>query len=683
MSEWDRRIEKAEKYLEKTHEHGREVYRRYDDERNDSSSLATKANFFYANVNTLKESLFNSMPKPSVERIQRGDFEDDVSRVAATIVSRGLTYEIECAPDFDEAVTSAIMDRLIPGVGQVWITFDVDKDEAGIAIEGTESIRIEPVYWEDFIYEPQRVWSKVGWVGRRLHLTKKEMIEAYGEDVMDKVGEADRTKDTMTPVEINKDKFCVYEIWNKRRKEVVHVYKGLEEVLKRVEDPYQLRKFFPCPRPLIANPTTVAFKPRTDYSIAQDQYNQLDILYGRITLIVEAIKVAGLYDSSNTAIGRMLQGGENKLVPVDNWAMHAERGGTRGQIDWYPVEQVAMVLQHLYAAFESTKQVLFEITGMSDIIRGASSPYETKGAQQIKAEFASVRMGGYQRDVAKFVRDILRIMAEMFTQLYSDQKIMSIIGQLPPNDAEYLPPAAQILRDDVMSKYKVNIQTNSLTQADWALEKEQRMELVNTIGQMIGQTTELAKETPELAMLGVQLIKFAIAGYKAGTELEGWIDKQLDEMARSAMENQDQPPEPSPEEKKLEMETQKMQMEMQMKQQDSESKMAMEQQKMQMEMQMEQQRMAMELQMKQAELEHKRQLAALDIQIKQIELQMKQEGAAVDMQIKRESAAMDLEQKQMAGEQQLEQKQAAGEQQLQQSKEIAKQKAQQKPKDTK
>lgn len=658
MSAWDKKIKKAETYLEPCHEHGSRVYERYEDERQESSSLAQKANFFYANVNTLKESLFNSLPKPEVSRIQRGDFEDDVSRVAAVVMQRGLTYEVECAVDFDEAVTNAILDRLVPGIGQVWITFDVDKDAEGNPIPGSESIRLEHVFWKDFLYEPQRQWSKVGWVGRRLHLTKREMEQDYGEDIIDRIGEGggDGEKDdSMTPKELNKDKFCVYEIWDKRKKEVLHIYKGLEEPLKVIPDPYQLRKFFPCPRPLIANVNTVAFKPRTDYSVAQDQYNQLDLLYGRIQLIVEAIRVAGLYDSSNTSIPRMLQGNENKLIPVDNWAMHAEKGGTRGQIDWFPVEQVAAVLQALYAAFEATKKILFEITGMSDIIRGASNPYETKGAQEIKAEFASVRMGGYQRDVSKFVRDILRIMGEMFTQLYSDEKILAIIGTLPPDDANLLPQAGQILRDDLMSKYKINVQANSLTQADWGLEKEQRMDLVNTIGQMIGQTTELAKDTPELAMLGVQLIKFAIAGYKAGTELEGWIDKQLDAMVKQASEAQDEEPEPSPEEKKMQAEMQMKQQESEIKAQEAQGKMAMEQQKMQMEMQIEQQRMQMEMQMKQFELEHKKQMAALDMQIKQLELQMKAESSALDMQVKTESAALDMENKQAAHTQKLEQ----------------------------
>lgn len=667
MVNWTKRIEKAEKYMNNAVEHGRRVYRRYEDDR-ESSVTGQRVNFFYSNVNILKESLFNSLPKPDVSRVHRGDFQDDVARVAATVVSRGLTYEMQCAKDFKEAIESAIFDRLVPGIGQVWVRFDVDTtpveegedDETtgGDPIAGTEQIFVDTVYWEDFLYGPARTWSKVPWVGRRLHLTKAEMAQNYGEDWEQKLGGPTLPDDGLTPKEINQDTLEVFEIWDKKTKKVYHIFRGADEPLKEIDDPYQLKGFFPCPKPLIANTTTKAFLPITDYHIAQDQYNQLDVLYCRIQLIVEAIKVAGLYDSSNTGIQRMLTSQENVLIPVDNWAMHAERGGARGQIDWFPVEVVSQVLQSLYAAFEATKAILYEITGMSDIVRGASNQYETAKAQQIKAEFASVRMNGNQRDIAVFVRDILRIMAELMTQLYSDEKMMQIIGQLPPNDMQYLPQAAQVLRDDVLSKYKVDIQTNSLTQADWALEKEQRMELVTTVSQLVGQMSQAAEGSPEMVELGVHLIKFAIAGYKAGTELESWIDTQLDGMAQQALErkNNPEPPQPSPEEQKAQAEMQKMEMEGQLKQQEMQSKMQFEQAKMQM-----------DLQMKQAELAHKEKMAQLDYQIKMMELQVKQQSASLDMEVKQQAAQTDLEVGQAKAAMGLEQQAASFEQKQQQA----------------
>jgi len=681
MSKWDKRIDKAEKFQERVRIHGRKVYQCYEDDRDDErTGVRQRANFFYANVNTLKESLFNSMPKPDVTRMHRGDFQDDVSRVAADVVRRILSYEIECAPHFKEAIESAILERLVPGIGQVWISFhaepaqvhneEAESNDPGELDEGpqdpeqgTERIQIEHVYWEDFVYEPCRKWSKCGWVGRRLHLTRKEFVETYGTAMLNEVADNTKNDDVLTPKEINQDKYCVYEIWDKRDKKVYHIYKGMEKPLKVLDDPYQLKDFFPCPRPLIANVDTTRFLPVTDYHIAQDQYIQLDTLYARIQMIVEAIKVAGLYDAENTSIARMLSSPENTLIPVNNWAMHAERGGNKGQIDWYPVEQVAMVLKELYGAFEATKAMLYEITGMSDIMRGASNQYETAKAQQIKAQFASVRLNGYQRDVAVFVRDSLRIMAELATQLYSDQKVLQIIGDLPPQDQQLLPQAGAILRNDVLTKYKVNIQTNSLTEADWALEKDQRMELVQTVGQMLGQVLQAAQQTPEIAMLGVQLIKFAVAGYKAGTELEAYIDSQLDSLAQQAIQqkNNPQPPEPTPEEKKAQAEMQKMQMEMQFKQQEAESKQQLEEQKMQL-----------EIEKAKMELEFKRQMAQLDFQIKQQELAMKQQEGAISLQSKQQEAQLGMEVKQQSAQMDLANKAAAHEQQESMAKEKAK-----------
>src|SRR5699024_6747452 len=118
----------------------------------------------------------------------------DVSRVAALVMQRGLTYEINCAEAFEESIEAAILDRLVPGVGQVWMSFKAEEDEKGDPIEGTEQIMVESVYWEDFLYEPCRKWSKCGWVGRRIHLTKKEFEKAYGEEAWLKIGAGEGDK---------------------------------------------------------------------------------------------------------------------------------------------------------------------------------------------------------------------------------------------------------------------------------------------------------------------------------------------------------------------------------------------------------------------------------------------------------------------------------------------------------
>ena len=81
-----------------------------------------------------------------------------------------LQFEIDQYPDFDEAMKSAIKDRLLPGRGVAWIRFEeysVDRpeqSEAGsqgieqpvMAADGAPEILerscVDYVYWEDVRY---------------------------------------------------------------------------------------------------------------------------------------------------------------------------------------------------------------------------------------------------------------------------------------------------------------------------------------------------------------------------------------------------------------------------------------------------------------------------------------------------------------------------------------------------
>lgn len=633
---WTPRIEEAEKFLEKAIYRGRTIYQRYEDEREDATQQTQKRiNLFYANVNTLKESLFNSLPKPDVSRMQRGAYNDDVSRVAALIIQRGLDYEVKTAKDVKDSVEAAILERLVPGFGQVWIRF------------ADEQILVERVYWEDFIWEPARSWNDVSWCGRKIHMSKEDFVSMFGEEAYNSIdgsvyGDKDAPLD-LTPKQINKNKICVYEIWDKTTRKVIHCIKGMQAPLKENDDPLQLRDFFPCPPPLMANPTTNKFLPVPDYKIAQDQYDDIDILYARIQLIVKAIKVVGVYAAdSQTEINRMLQGQENVLIPVDNWAMFADKGGTKGLIDWYPVGEVAQVLTILQGQYTALKSELFEVTGMSDIIRGASNQYETASAQKIKAQFASVRMNGYQRDVSFFVTHILRIMTEIMVQLYSDEKLQEIVGPLSEEDMQLAPQALQILRNDRLLSSKVDVQADSLTQSDWALEKDSRMELLGSVSQYLSTAVQLGNQVKELAPMLLGLLKFAVSGFKGAAEVEGMMDRALDQVIAQA--SQPQQPQPSPEEIKAQAEMQKMQMEMQLKQQEAQQRLQLEQQQAQADLTVQQQQAQLDAQLAQQKLEHQREMSQMELQFKQqmlmLELQAKQASAAIKMQQDQRTAEM-------------------------------------------
>lgn len=615
---WPARLENWNEFSRKNFERGTKIEARYEDDReamgqDDPSTLGgnyKRVNLFYSNVCILKESLYNSLPKPDVSRLHKGDFENDVSRVAALIVQRGLTYEVHCAKYFDEGIKTAILDRLVPGIGTVWISFIPPDPKAG----KPEEVVVEFVHWKDLIYEPRRKWEECNWAGRKLHIDHEDAKKKWG----DKVGEMPVQKNKnyiIAPDNIDKGKVCVIQMWDKKNKKVLHLTEA-GTILDSVDEPYHLQNFYPCPKPLIAAPPTSKFLPLADYYMAQDQYNQLDTLYARMSLIVEAVRVAGVYDASQSEIGRMLSGTENKLIPVDNWAMFAEKGGAKGTIDWFPVETIVQVMQTLTAAYEFYKNQLFEVTGMADIIRGSSNQYETLGAQKIKAQFASVRMTALQRDVAIFVRDALRIMAELMCQMYSDQKLSKVCGQLPEADQQFVEPALAILRDDFQTKYSIDIEADSLTQADWALEQQSRMELTQTISGFLAQAVPAIESNPALAPLLMQILKFSLVGFKGGAELEGALDQAMDQLKQAG----GMPEKPDPEKAKADAEAQKMQMESQLKQQESA-----------------------------ANLQAKREEMAMKKEEHMLNMQMKREEHELDMQFEREKFQMKTQQEAISG----------------------------------
>lgn len=562
---WPKRLSAWNSFSEKFADRGVQIEARYEDERdaavgaqgtNLGSSGVKRVNMFYSNTTVIKESLYNSLPKPDVGRLHQGDFDNEPARVAATIIERGLSYEIRCARYFDTAVKAAILDRLVPGLGILWVNWTPATTRGPRQIP--EAISVDIVYWRDFLFEPQRAWEQVTWCGRILHMDKEVAKKRWGDWALS----TQKNNDSMylsSEGSINENKVAIIEMWDKTALSM-HYMRTDGFILQTVPDPYNLVDFWPCPKPMLASPPTRQFLPMPDYYMAQDQYMEMDILYARINLIIEAVRVAGVYDSSQPELGRMLSGSENKLIPVDNWAMFADKGGVKGTIDWFPVETITGVLQQLTSTYTFIKQELYEVTGMADIVRGSTNQYETAAAQQIKAQYASVRMNAFQRDVAFFVRDTVRIMAEMMCQLYTDTKLSQVCGQLPEGDQQYVGQALQIIRNDFMLMYNVDISADSLTQADWSLQQGQRLAYVQALSQFFQSALPVAQQIPSLAPLLVTMIKFASVGFKGSSEIESTLDSTLNGLLQQLQQSGGQK-QPSPEEQKAQLQMQLMQQE--------------------------------------------------------------------------------------------------------------------------
>jgi hypothetical protein len=380
---------------------------------------------------------------------------------------------------------------------------------------------VDYVYWEDFRCSPARVWDEVSWVARRVYMTKQAVIERFGEEYADvplthePVGLDEMQKNGESTEGMRKAQ--VWEIWDKDTRRVCWIAEGYQKALDCIDDPYGLDSFWPCPKPLFSTQTTDTIIPVPDFALYQDQADEIDLLTNRINLLIKALKVVGVYDGAQDSIKRMMnEGVDNTLIPVDSWAAFGEKGGIKGTVDFLPLDMVIQALNQCYAARQQAVQVVYEVTGLSDIIRGSSAASETATAQQIKSQFASLRLRTMQREVAVFASEILQIKAQMMCDLYSPQTLVEMSGMMGTSDAQYLEQAVMLLKSEPARGYRVEVAADSLVEIDEAQEKQDRIEFLTATGSFLQQALPVAQQVPQMAPLLAEMLLFGVRAFKGG-----------------------------------------------------------------------------------------------------------------------------------------------------------------------
>ena len=531
---WTLEIQLAEKAFEKWCKRGQEVVKRYRDERERKNS-GSRFNILWSNVQTIRPAVYSRKPKAEVER--RYLDHDPVGRVAATLIERALQFDIEYREDFHQSLAAVLDDRLLPGRGVVWVRYDRTQltDDTVDPVQ-RERAYTDYVYWEDFLHSPARTWAEVRWVARRVYLTQDQGKARFGEifDTVPLSHKPEEMKDDEGPISKAGEKMAkavVWEIWERDTRRVYWHAEGFDRILDERDDPLNLANFWPCPRPLFATTTTDSLVPVPDFCQYQDQAEELDTLTMRIDLLVDACRVAGVYDATAKGISNLLSArrADNVLIPVDSWSVFADKGGVKGTIQFLPLAEIAGCLQQLYQARESTKQSIYEITGMADVIRGASDASETASAQKIKARFASLRLQETQTDMARFASEVLCIQAEIMARFFSPQTLLAMAGaaQFPPEDQQIIQQALQLLKSGPMSAYRIRVASDTLVELDREGEKKQRMEFLAGVGMYLERGLPVVQAAPTVAPLIFELLKFGVRGFPVGRELEGTFDKAL------------------------------------------------------------------------------------------------------------------------------------------------------------
>lgn len=556
---WIKEIElsdKAEEDWRKYAQHCVELFEGESQKRyasNDSRTRNNEFNIFWSNTETLKPALYNSTPRPDIRRRFRD--KDPVGRAVAEVLERGISYCID-SYDFDAVIEDVVQDYLVTGRGLARVRYvPVFADQTQQQVVYDE-VLTELVEWDKVRFGYAKRWNKLPWVGFEHELTRDDLIQRFGDQIGNAVGlDIERKTDDKDAKSDQFKRARVWEIWNKDKREVLFVapsYKA--SPLKRIPDPLKLRDFWPIPRPLCSIHKTTSLIPTAEYSLYEAQAEELDRITRRINRIINALKVRGIYDSTISEMGSLFDQDDNKFIPATNVAQLYNQGGLDKAIWMLPLDKIIVVLRELVQQREAIKAVIYEITGISDILRGASDPTETLGAQEIKQNWAGLRLQRRQKEVQRFVRDLIRLKAEIIAERFAPQTLQLMSGMELPSMADKAaaqqavqqaqamqqPPdpkamevlsvpswedVIEVLHDDAVRAYRIDIETDSTIEGARQDEQKNVVELLEGISNFANAITPsvqgglLPVDAAKAIMLSV------VRRFKLGREVEDEIDK--------------------------------------------------------------------------------------------------------------------------------------------------------------
>lgn len=636
-------------------------------------------NILYSNIETICPAVYNSTPIPDVRT--RFAKVDPVAKEAGDFLERCLSYDLD-VDDFDTTMDLAVKDNEIVGRGVTrvrYVPYITQDQENGEQI-AWEDVPTEHVPWANFRRGPARVWKDVPWIAFELFLTREQLLE-ISKDLGGKVNldfavsKQENDKTDSPPAEIFK-RARVWEIWDKEKKQVIFIATGYcDAPLQVIDDPLGLTDFFPIPRPLMAVETSDTLDPIPPFRMYKDQAEELSRVTRRITSLIQMLKVRGVRDAQIPEFEDIANADDGDFVAMqDATALYAQGASFDKALWMMPIDVIQTVIQGLYIQREQIKQVIYEITGIADILRGASDPNETLGAQQIKAQFGSQRIQKKQKEAARYARDLLRLKAELIANKFQPQTLLMMSGiQLPSEqdkqaaqmqvqqlqaqaqqtgqepqipeelsevmDKPTFEEVLQLLRSDIQRKYRVDVESDSTIRADLARSQENMSMFLQGTAQFLQAAGPAVQAGMLPGAVAVEIFSSFARNFKLGKSAEDALST-LTEQAREK-EGQPDPAQRAQqqaqefEQQKQEFELQSKQMDMRMKQQEHEMKLA----EMQMSMEIKRE----EMRLKQEELAMKEREMGIEAQLTQMRAEAEVRSANLKAQSQEHSTRLGME----------------------------------------
>ncbi len=566
-------------------------------------------NILFSNVETIVPAVINSSPVPDIRR--RFNDADPAARVVADILERAISVQIDDSR-LQVELEAAAQDAFLAGRGIVRIKFHGDvvggepdkeelEDAANEASEGLDSddssdggngtmgeadhdsgedvsglrqaerlenerISFEAVSWKDYRHGPSKRWQDRPWDAFRFVISKDDEHDSFDSSLIRSQFDESEIK---TWAKSGED-ICGWEIWCKKTKKVYFVSdNGI--MLKVVDDPLGLSNFFPVPTPMQPIEITGRLKPVNPFSIYRKLADQLDTISKRIDVLTKAMKVKGWYSGTEETLKSVIDLEDDEFAPIPDgelWSKSA--GGIAAAIAFWPIEKFIVALQQLYSAREQTKQAIYEISGISDIVRGASVASETATAQQIKSQWGSLRIQKMQRMMERYARDLFVMMTEIIATRFTFQTLqeMTSIPILPtPNDtAEQMQQKASViglLRGKLATYYRIDVESDSTIRADLTRQKAEVSQFLQGASAYFAAVAPLVQQGALPADAAVEIFASTSRMFNLGKSVEDTLEKMVtdartkaDAARKAAETGQGGAPQPDPAQVEAQIKTQ-------------------------------------------------------------------------------------------------------------------------------
>lgn len=543
---WLQKIAEAEKVYQKYYDLVKETRDFYKDAKGNKHG---RYNIFWSSVETLKPFLYFKQPKFYIERSNENAAKAE--KLACEILEKALKWDLEQF-DFDSVIKYARNDFLISGAGIVWeqykpeieTTVNILNPDEEISVktgETVESVYLDPGY---FLTDTNRVgvWEDVDWVARKIYMDKETACQEFGNE------------DLLTLENGGKD-ICVYEIWDKISQRVYWLSKSVNSRFLKVSDNLlKINGFFPCPKPIYATLTNNSIIPVPDYCMIKEMLNELNGITSRMRLTMQALKVSGAYDNAFPELADILSK-DVTLVAVSDFAKLRENGGIGGVVDFAPIEQYVTALEQLAKRRQEVIASIFDVTGVSDIMRGSSNANDTATAVTKKTNFGTLRNQDRQNDMQRFIRDLLRIKAEIICEMFDENRLISFLSDDKKQDKALLSAALSILKTDKLRGMVFTVETESVFNREEESNKVQAA--VKTINEMITAAMSVVDSQPLLLPLYKLMIaavvdtlprgrSFETTMEKVFTDIENFLNNQQKLKQQQALQQSKQQPQTNP-----------------------------------------------------------------------------------------------------------------------------------------